>query len=123
MNEKTAARIVRALSVEDSKGFHPPGSGRWLYQTAVDGRKLLIVSRGDEFDIATGRAEYEVTVVAIPAKLLLSFTWWMITRYWFLGTWCGLKTWLWDRAVGVLFNAHAETRPRAEGDQSRPTAS
>jgi len=119
---RLAARLVRRLSVETADDFHAPGHGLAFYVRNENGRVTIVKARDGHFDVMGGRPPDNIVMHAVETRELLSIAWFVIWRWWVLGTWCGLKTRLWAWGVGVLLTGDGKTRPRPRGDQSSPHA-
>jgi hypothetical protein len=97
---RAVTALFQRLSVERDEAIRPPGAGLAGWWTEKDGRRLLLVSQGDAFDVYHGRKE--PIVFSVSPATALRLAWWIIWSWWVVGTWCGVKTRLWTWALNRI---------------------
>jgi hypothetical protein len=98
--ERFAAWVSQRLVVRDGNAIRPPSAKLAWSHLELDGSRLTVVSRGDAFDLFYGRTR--PVVLSITPKAALRLAWFILWRWWVLGTFCGLKTRLWNWSLSVL---------------------
>lgn len=109
MSKRIATWLFTKLSVEREGAVRPPGAGIAREWTERDGRKLLIVSHGDAFDVYHGRRD--PIVFSISPTILLSLGIWILWSWWFGRIWCGVKVRLWLWALERLAAPDGDKTP------------
>lgn len=96
--------LARRLVVQSGKAIDPPGGGRVFRHDTPTGSSFTVLSRGDSFDCYhEARAVY---AFSLAPSALLGLAWFVIWTYWVRGTWCGIKTRLWNWSM-----RHREPKP------------
>lgn len=86
--------VNRALIEEDKQGHvSPPGSGHAKRWKQPDDSEVLLVSRGQAFDLYIGKER--MYNLSITSKVAVSMAWWILV-WWVNIMWFGLKGKLWN---------------------------
>lgn len=95
-------RLMTWLSDEVDGKVRFPGARHHVNLVEPNGSVLTVVANGDSIDVFQGLGQiYSFAVTAPTAKKLAFF----LLRWWILGTWCGLKLWIWRRLVSRMRSA------------------
>jgi len=103
MANKIAEKVFLVTSDDWLGAVRAPGAGLAREWVELDGRKLLIVCKGDVFEVYHGRRD--PIVFAVSPRILLSVVFWLLWSWWIKRTWCGLRTRVWAYALGRLADA------------------
>jgi hypothetical protein len=98
------AELLCGVLVERDAGgeLQPPAGALATRVHEADGRQLAIVSRGDVLDVYFVTRKGDPVTFSCSARSVLRLAWWLLWRYWVVGTWCGMKLSLWSWTVRVL---------------------
>jgi hypothetical protein len=103
-------RTLAAYPFGGSETPRPPGTAAALDfgEPDDDGRPMYVARPlNDGFELWLGyRHQWLFTCRAADARRL---AWFVLWRWWVVGTWCGLRRWLWYRALRRV-NRLAATR-------------
>lgn len=106
MRVRLAMWLNRALVVEDGDRLRPPGAEPAVRLVEPDGSELTVMSRGDSLDCFQGKRMF--SAFTISPRTALRLAWFLFWSYWVRGTWCGVKLWLWNWTMSVLFEEEME---------------
>lgn len=99
-SERIALWTLDWLGVLDGRAVRPPTALlAWSHREAT-GRRLTAISRGDAFDLYYGR--HSPVVLSIAPATALKLAWFLLWRWWIVGTFCGLKMQVWNSALAIL---------------------
>lgn len=95
-------RVLERTSGRWEGALRPPGAGLAREWRELDGRKLLVICKGDAFELYHGR--HDPIVFSVSPRVVLSLALWLIWSWWISRTWCGLKTRIWSAALERVVN-------------------
>ncbi len=97
MREWVANRLVERLAEVDVDGSeHAPGADLALRVQEPDGTEIVLVSKGDSFDLIHGQ-EGAMRVMGISQVAALRLAWFLLWSWFVRATWVGwkLSAWRW----------------------------
>lgn len=89
----------RLVTWTDDATPEPPGAGSAERWHQADGMEILLVSRGDAFDLYVGRKNMYNLTLDPPTAVAIA-RW--ILRWWARKMWWGLKLKLWNWTLGQI---------------------
>ena len=104
-----ASVVHEALAKERSPGGNrPPGDWiGWRWQER-HGPEYVAYTTNDGFELSIGFPDK--WLVQIRHRDMLRLALWYVLRVWVVETWCGLKRWLWYRALHSIVEGHRRRR-------------
>lgn len=93
--------VNKSLIVQsDDGGLGPPGAGYVEEWEQPTGKKVVLISRGEAFDVyIAGRKE--VYNFSVSSRSFVSIAWWVL-KWWIFAMWCGAKLAMWEWSLGKI---------------------
>jgi len=113
MNLKLAKRIYKLLGDGDGGGdmYAPPGSDQRLELFYESGESMFIAATypndGHEFWMGTRNKWWGF----LRRSEALKLAWFIIWNWWIVGTWCGVKRWIWYKALSAIVKSYKSIGP------------
>lgn len=105
MIKPLALWVNQRVAEQRGENIAPPGGSQTFRAFEANGAELTIIARGDSFDVYQGKKT--IFSFMVTPRVLFRMVRWFIWTWWILGTWCGLKTVLWNWSLRRIFPAKA----------------
>ncbi len=117
MRASIARWLSKRIGIEKDGLIRPPTSNLGIRLREPDESELVLLSEGDSFDLIAGKGEF--TVIQVTPKTAMKLAWFILWRWWVLGTWMGWKTSAWNWCVDVHLEETELRRSEQRAKQQR----